>query len=241
MMAHRIAVITDVHANLPALDAALAVIGSLGCDAIVHTGDAVGIGPFPAETLDRLLDVPGMRFAAGNHDAWLAHDVASHPPAWMDADEVAHHRWVSEQVGQARREAVATWPPAIDDEIGEIRARFTHYAKPDGRGGFASIARDPSPADLDALFGDAGADIVFYGHHHPRSDLTGHARYVNPGALGCHDVAVARFAVLDVSDGGFEVTFHEAPYDAAPVLRALDDRQVPEREMIRRAFLRFPG
>lgn len=45
MTASRIAVIADVHANLPALEAALAAIGALGCDAIVHTGDAVGIGP----------------------------------------------------------------------------------------------------------------------------------------------------------------------------------------------------
>ena len=41
----RIAVFTDVHANLPALDAALAEIDRLGVDATYHTGDAIGIGP----------------------------------------------------------------------------------------------------------------------------------------------------------------------------------------------------
>ena len=40
----RIVVLTDVHGNLPALGAALAVIRGEGYDAIVHTGDAVGIG-----------------------------------------------------------------------------------------------------------------------------------------------------------------------------------------------------
>ena len=51
----RIAVITDVHANLPALDAAVAAIRADGATAVYHTGDAVGIGSFPAEILDRLL------------------------------------------------------------------------------------------------------------------------------------------------------------------------------------------
>jgi putative phosphoesterase len=239
MTARRIAVITDVHANLPALDAALAAIDALGCDLIVHTGDAVGIGPFAAETLERLLAVPSMRFVKGNHDAWLGDDIASHPPAWMDADEVEHHRWVAGQIDPALRAMVAGWPSALDDEIGGTRIHFTHYARPDGHGGFAPIVRDPAAADLDALFGDAGADLVFYGHHHPRSDLSGRARYVNPGALGCHDRAVARLAVLAPTNGGIEIRFHEAPYDPAPVLRALEERQVPERQMIRRAFLRF--
>ena len=54
----RIAVITDVHANLPALDAALAEIDRLGADVTYHTGDAIGIGPFPAECVDRLLSRP---------------------------------------------------------------------------------------------------------------------------------------------------------------------------------------
>ena len=45
----RIAVITDVHANLPALEAAVGAIHACGCDAIVHTGDAIAIGPYPAE------------------------------------------------------------------------------------------------------------------------------------------------------------------------------------------------
>ncbi len=54
----RIAVITDAHANLQALRAALAEIRRIGVDAVYHTGDAIGIGPQPAETLDLLLAQP---------------------------------------------------------------------------------------------------------------------------------------------------------------------------------------
>lgn len=71
-MSTRIAVITDAHANLPALDAALAAIRGDGVAAVYHTGDAIGIGPFPAEVLDRLLHEPRMRSVMGNHDAWFA-------------------------------------------------------------------------------------------------------------------------------------------------------------------------
>lgn len=61
----KIAVFTGVHANLPALEAALTAIDQPGCDCIVHTGDAIAIGPHPAECLDKLLALPDL-FAAMN-------------------------------------------------------------------------------------------------------------------------------------------------------------------------------
>ena len=45
----KIAVLTDVHGNLPALQIAMRAIRRERCDAVFHTGDAIGIGPFPAE------------------------------------------------------------------------------------------------------------------------------------------------------------------------------------------------
>ena len=82
-MSTRTAVITDAHANLPALDAALAAIRGDGVAAVYHTGDAIGIGPFPAEVLDRLLHEPRMRSVMGNHDAWFAFGLPCPRPARM--------------------------------------------------------------------------------------------------------------------------------------------------------------
>ena len=57
----KIAVITDVHGNLPALQVALSAIQREDADAIFYTGDAIGIGPFPAECLELLLSAPRMK------------------------------------------------------------------------------------------------------------------------------------------------------------------------------------
>jgi predicted phosphodiesterase len=57
----RIVVMTDSHANLPALQAALKDIRGNGYDVIVHTGDAVAIGPYPAECLDLLFNTRDLR------------------------------------------------------------------------------------------------------------------------------------------------------------------------------------
>lgn len=245
-----IAILTDVHANLPALEAALAAIDDLGCDEVVHTGDAIGIGPFPAETLKRLLDHPHCRFVMGNHDAWFAHGLPQQRPAWMSNGEAAHHRWVHAQLERcdpALRETVSAWPWRLDHAIGNapdtVRIRYQHYGLAAGRDGFASVVADPTGDDLDRVFlsatTDPVPDIVFYGHHHPASDLIGPGgtRYINPGALGCSHDSLARFAMLRLeANGAWSVTTHSAPYDREAVLRAYDERDVPERDLIRAAF-----
>jgi predicted phosphodiesterase len=233
----RVAVITDAHANLPALEAALAAIARAGCDAIYHTGDAIGIGPHPAECLDRLLRTPKVHCLMGNHDAWFAHGLPAPRPEWMSAGEERHQRWTHAQLDPALRATVAAWPWAVRAEFGPLAVSFQHYAlDPTGHELGPFIAR-PDAAALDRAFPDDGTALFFYGHDHGAADLRGRARYVNPGALGCHTAPLAPFAILDVGDGGEYTVRHEAaPYDEAPLLRAFAARQVPERDFILRAF-----
>jgi len=89
----KIAVLTDVHGNLPALQAALCEIQHEGCDAIYHTGDAIGIGPYPAECMELLLNTPRIRLIAGNHDHWFSSGLPEPQPAWMSDGEVRHQQW----------------------------------------------------------------------------------------------------------------------------------------------------
>ena len=235
-------VITDVHTNLPALDAALAALEDAGCDEIVHLGDTVGIGPHPRECLERLQTLPNARFVMGNHDDWLAHGLPHPRPEWMTPGEYVHQQWTHAQVPDDLREWVATWPWGIDIELGSgPRVHCCHYARPASGEGFASVVWNPVPADLDRLFGEVSADVVFYGHHHPRSDLQGIRRYVNPGALGCHTVPEARYAIVTLRDGEQPaVIFGAAPYDWTPVFAAFESRSVPARDVIRRIFFGQP-
>jgi predicted phosphodiesterase len=71
----RLVVVTDIHANLPALDVVLEDIAQQGYDLLVHTGDVIGIGPFPAECIERLCSLPHTRCILGNHDAWFCHET----------------------------------------------------------------------------------------------------------------------------------------------------------------------
>ncbi len=232
----KVAVLTDAHANLPALEATLSAIQDAQCGAIYHTGDVIGIGPFPAECLDRLLATPHIHLLMGNHDAWFAFGLPRPRPTWMSDGEVAHQQWVHAQLDPSLRSVVAGWPYIVQEEWEGVRVTLLHYALDDTQRDFVPIVRDPTPADLDRIFASYQSDIVFYGHHHPASDLRGHGRYMNPGSLGCCTRPVARFAILECTDGAYTLEHHEVPYDDTSLFLEMERRQVPERDFICRVF-----
>jgi predicted phosphodiesterase len=239
----RIAVFTDVHANLPALRAALEAICGRGCEAIVSTGDAIAIGPHPAECLDLLLCTAGVQCVRGNHETWLVDGPPQPRPEWMSEGEVEHQHWTHRCIDAPARAAVVRWPYLIRQEFEGVRVAFMHYGLDSSGRDFVPIARHPQADELDRVFGNTQADLVFYGHDHWLSDRQGRARYINPGSLGCHTVATARYCVVEFGRGGYTVEHCQAPYDDRDLARAFEQRAVPERGFLYQAFFggRFGG
>lgn len=231
----RIGVITDAHANVAALAAALAALRAAGCERIYHTGDAVDIGSQPAECLDLLLSAPDVVPLMGNHDA--CHAVAMPGPGAVSPGELEHLRWTHTRLDAAELHAMARWPYGLEIEIEGVRLLLQHFGLVDGRPEFAPPDGAPDdPAALDRLFAGERADLICYGHDHQRHDLRGRAHYLNPGALGTGPVAEARYALLDCQDGACRVELGAVPYDDSSLLRAYEARCVPERDFIRRTF-----
>ena len=225
---------TDVKCNFPALEAVLDDVQRADVDAIYHLGDAIAIGPFPREALELLFAQPKMHFILGNHDEYFAFGI----PDTIDEDVKRHERWVQTQLPEEFRPIVRQWPRRRSLTVGSTEARFFHYALADDDWSFKPVIREPMPDQLGDLFASDPANLVFYGHHHPRADASANGvRYVNPGALGCSHDNLARYAILTINgQGNYAVELKATEYDRDAVLRAFDEREVPVREFIKRAF-----
>ncbi len=233
----KIIVVTDTHANLPALQAALKAIRAEGYDLLFHTGDAIAIGPYPAECVDLLLNTPNAQLLMGNHESYFVDGLPEPRPAWISEGEVEHQRWTHARLGPSLRRVLAQWPYLMEQDFGGVQTVFAHYGlAPSGRD-FAPIIKNPIAPDLDQMFAlHSNAALVFYGHHHSGSDVQGRARYVNPGSLGCCDKAVARYCLVEFHRGQYTVEHHSVPYDDTELLRSFEQRGVPERQFIYKAF-----
>src|SRR3984885_3234586 len=125
----RYALISDIHANLPALDAVLAHVRHEGqVDVTYHLGDLVGYAPWPNEVVDRIREL-GIRGVAGNYDSTVATDYKHCGCRYEDANQEAlTHRsyaWTREHVTPATKAWLGALPFRID-----IRPPGGHAAGP---------------------------------------------------------------------------------------------------------------
>lgn len=232
----KLIVFTDAHANLPALLAFKKAIARESYDVVIHTGDAIDIGPYPAECLEELLHIPRIQFLMGNHEEFLVKGIPQPRPTWMAEDEEQHYRWTFAQLPPKANDIISRWPYIIRRQFEQTAVTFVHYGLTAGEDGFVSFVKDPTAQDWDAMFASFTSALVFFGHDHRASDHQGEARYINPGALGCGADPVARYCVVEFSKTGYTLKYRAVSYDRLQLFAEYERRNVPAREFIMKAF-----
>ena len=131
----------DVHANVPALDAALAGIAAEGCDAVCVIGDVVGSGTHPTESLDRVLHPADRCGVRDNPDSWIAFGQPDPLSQRMGAGAAVHNRREWEHVPCVLRQAGTGWPRTVRIEVAGRQVAFT-------RDGFDPSGRRDAPSSI---------------------------------------------------------------------------------------------
>lgn len=233
-----VAILADVHANLPALTAVLADAHARGCERVYHAGDLIAIGPYLGEVVD-LARASGMRCVQGNHEVWVTTGLPPDPNPGLHNDaELMHQHWTHSRLDQARRDFIRGLPHMISETIEGVRVTVVHWAlAADGRSLAAADPRWDDAAILD-LFADTPGDLICFGHlHERRFNRAYHGRhFLNPGAAGCSHRAEAPYAIVDVTAGRFVIEERRVPYERGPLLARYDTLEIPARDFIRKSF-----
>jgi putative phosphoesterase len=234
----RIAILNDVHANLPAFESVLEDAEQQGCSRIYHTGDLISIGPYPAEVVD-LAQVRGVRGVQGNHDAWVSKGLPLEPTPNMSDEELMHQHWTHSHLDSSRRAFLRTMPYAITETIEGVRFRVVHFALEANGRRFKAIphTRLPEEEILD-VFDDTDVDLLCFGHIHPRqfNRVYKGCHFFNPACVGCSHDSHAWYGTVDFSAGHFQVAMHRVPYDRKALLAEYDLLRIPARVTIRKVF-----
>lgn len=230
----RIAVLADVHGNLPALAAVLAEIERLQPDQVVLNGDLINGVPFSAEVIDqvRARDWVVVR---GNHEFYyLDFGTPRAEAGTEDAQRWGQLHWLVEQITPAQGTYLAMLP---DQRIGYVPGTqplcIAHGVPGRNRVGFYTHqTAEQIAAELTAV----GQHTLLSAHTHVqidrqiRADLPAGERswhLINPGSVGLPlngDVR-AQFALLEsvpeeVAAGGWQATMQRVAYDRRPALAA---------------------
>ncbi|MFW5685965.1 MAG: metallophosphoesterase family protein [Spirochaetota bacterium] len=222
----RIALLSDLHANLPFAEAAVRRARFSGCDRIVHLGDAIDLGPWPSETLDYLID-EGVELIRGNHDEYPILGITPALDSRLAPGIRAHMEWTASQLRADQLALLAALPARIDARVDEWRVRFQHYLLDGDRVSDEYLGEDH--AGIVRRFGVSAGEIVGFGHIHSRLwHFTGERGVLNPGATGFHGSDGAWFAVLVIRELSAWVEWHPVECSSQVVVCELERRRVPD-------------
>jgi len=228
----RIAVLSDIHANLVALDAVLAAAGEV--DAVWHLGDVVGYGPDPDGVVARLREA-GAVGVRGNHDAAAC---GGSEIEWFNPEARRAMEWTRRAISPPTLEWLSALPEratfvGCDLVHGSPREPLWEYitSVPVAR---ANLAALQSPIGLHghthipvAFVEDGGRlDVVGPGRK-SRLELNGRRALINPGSVGQprDGDPNASFMILDPQAGS--VSWHRVGYDVAAVQQAMRAAGLP--------------
>ncbi len=225
----KVALVSDIHGNLPAFEAVLDDAGREGAGDVWNLGDMLGYAPFPNEVIQKLRDIGAVNIV-GNYDLKVlafgskqAEWKRKKPPA-----KYAAFQWNHTRLQDKNRALLQSLAPQIRRRVNGLDVLLVHG----------------SPASIDELLGSdtsaqrfvelaevARADVVVCGHsHEPFVRCVGQTWFVNPGSVGRPEGGDwrASYAILEFVGGGLKVDHRRVAYDIDRVVRAIHAAGLPK-------------
>jgi putative phosphoesterase len=228
---NRVAVITDIHGNLPALEASLDAIDKIGLDAVYCGGDLVGYGPHPNEVC-RLIEEREMPTIYGNYDYAIGRDLEDCGCAYVTQhDRELGQRsvdWTLAHTDQRSKDFMHGLPFDLRFELGSQRVRLVHGSP---RKVNEYLFEDKPARTFERIAAGADCDVLVFGHtHKPWIHEYGGVLFVNCGSVGKPKDGDPRagFAILELDNARMlQASIERVPYDAESVAREVEAAGLP--------------
>lgn len=231
----RIALLGDIHANLPALEAVLSHAHSLGATGFWNIGDFVGYGAFPDEVV-KLIQQLGAISVIGNYDLKVLKfprrqdkwRQSKHPQKWLA------FQWAYQHLSETSRAILRSLPQEAILEEGGKHLLLTHGSPASNE---EALMPDTPERRLSELLDLAKEryctpiDAVICGHSHQAfaRQIEG-AWFINTGSVGRPDDGDPRacYAILSIGQDLFQVEHYRVAYDIARAVNAIQAYGLPE-------------
>jgi predicted phosphodiesterase len=234
-----IAVLSDIHGNLPALQSITSELEGLDLEAVIAAGDYVG-GPKSNEVISILRSFDSIMIL-GNMDLDLLRFAKGKAPeAWSTLKQYGLIRWTFEHIHSENLEYLYGLPETLAGNLGDAPSiRIVHVSPRDP---YESIFPDRDREVLETAVNQTVADVLICGHIHVPWKTNLHGKLVmNPGAVSAplNGIVGAQYALLHLMDGDWSVEHRSIGYDLSQIRKDYEESGLLEAGgAVSRAFLR---
>lgn len=223
----RLAILSDVHGNLPALEAVIADMAPFQPDQVIVSGDLINIGPFSAQVMQRVTDL-GWATIRGNHEYYLLEHNTPHEPE-------SRQRWVTlpllhEQLKGRWYNHIAALPDDLTLYYPDAPPIRVFHGLPGDP--FQALTRTSSDDEVRAALAGVEESTTISGHYHLSFEHHVDGWHsLNPGSLGAplDGLQDANYLILDSDGDGWRATFRRVAVDYAPLFAEFERQRFVEQ------------
>lgn len=233
----RIALISDTHGNLPALEAVLADIRAQSADQVIFLGDAATLGPHPKETLDALRALDCICIM-GNHDAALL-DLSRASDLQIGPTLFSTLEWGRGLLSESDFDFLRSFHPTYELDLGGGLSLLCFHGSP--RSNIDMILSTTADEIVNGFFAGRSARILAGGHTHIQMiRQRGEQIILNPGSVGNAFLEPfspgggpptllpwAEYAIVSVEKSGWSADLRRVLFDTREVLRQMAESGNP--------------
>lgn len=210
----KLAILSDIHGNLPALQAVITDLENFEVDHVVVPGDVISFGPFSRQTAELVIE-KGWSVIRGNNEFFLIEYRTPRAPAeWDDPIQFAPTAWLDRQFDQRLKTLIGAWPDSLSLRFRDAPPIVVFHGTPDSP--WDSIYWTMTDEEIESVLLSVEASYVICGHTHlPMDRQAGKWRIFNPGSVGVplDGIFSASYLLLQGDERGWTPTFRRVPFD----------------------------
>lgn len=228
---NRVAVFSDIHANLPALLAVMEDMDRRGLQRRYCLGDLVGYGTYPNEVV-KLIQEQNIPTVMGNYDQGVGNSSDECGCAYITAEEEALGKrsiaWTNAHTSDESKSFLRSLAPQIPLQLGDLMFLLAHGSP---RKINEYLYADRPDSNLERILDGINAEVLVVGHtHKPYHRVLPSGRHViNDGSVGKPKDGDPRaaYVILEVEGRNLTVEFVRVPYDVEQAARAIEASEMP--------------
>jgi predicted phosphodiesterase len=213
----RLAILSDIHGNMTALEAVIKDMAAFHVDRVVVAGDVVNWGPHNVEVVQCVVE-NNWAVIRGNQELYiLDQDTPRAPVEW---NSYTISRWTRQQLGSHWLNVIATWPDSLSLRFPDAPTLRIVHGSP--RSHFEGIFPASTGDEVAKILSGIDEQTLVCAHTHlPMDQQSGRWHIMNTGSVGMPLMGLneSNYLILDGDWSGWRGILRCVPFDAEPVLR----------------------
>lgn len=210
----RLAIISDIHGNLPALEAVISDLQNCDVDHVIVAGDVINFGPFSSRVTELVIEKRWSVIRGNNEYFLVDYNTPRAPAEWSDPVQFAPTAWMDRQFDKRLKTVIGSWPDTLNLRFQDAPPVQVFHGTPNDP--WDSIYWTLTDEEIEKLLSDVEANYVICGHTHlPMDHQSGSWRVFNPGSVGVplDGMFSASYMILEGNEQGWTPTFRRIPFD----------------------------